>query len=155
MTSASCSAIRLVYGEHGFADDADVARLGLRDWHAGYATGTRSSWKTRQRCEQAVVCQVIVSEDTPDFHAISEFLRRHLAAFEFLFVEVLRLAGASGLLKVEWLALDGTKIKPFSEIASGHGLVSSLAMGYDRRQTGELRRQHELRKLLAQAATAD
>ncbi|MCX7423615.1 MAG: transposase, partial [Planctomycetia bacterium] len=31
----------------------------------GYATGTRSSRKIMQRCEQDVVCRVIVGGDTP------------------------------------------------------------------------------------------
>ena len=72
-----------------------------------YAMGTRSSRKIMVRCEQDVACRVIVGEDTPDFRAISEFRRRHVAAFETLFVEVLKLASASGLLKVGRLALDG------------------------------------------------
>ena len=53
-----------------------------------------------QRCEQDVACHVILGEDMPDFHAISEFRRRHIATPEKLFVEVLNLASASGLLKV-------------------------------------------------------
>ena len=113
----------------------------------GYATGTRSSRKIMQRCEQDVACRVIVGEDTPDFHAISEFRRRHLAAFETLFVEVLRLASASGLLKVGRLALDGTKIKAN---ASRH-----KAMSYDRMQTEEVRLQNEIRELLSQAEAED
>ena len=60
------------------------------------ATGTRSSRKIRQRCEQDVACRVIVGEDAPDFHAISEFRLRHLDAFEKLFVEVLELVSRSG-----------------------------------------------------------
>ena len=112
-----------------------------------YATGTRSSRKIMSRCEQDVACRVIVGEDTPDFHAISEFRRRHLAAFEKLFVEVLKLASASGLLKVGRLALDGTKIKAN---ASRH-----KAMSYDRMQTEEIRLQQEIRELLAQAESED
>ena len=46
------------------------------------------------QCKQDVVCRVIVGEDVPDFHAISEFRRRHLAAFQTLFVEVLRVSAA-------------------------------------------------------------
>ena len=80
-------------------------------------------------------------------HAISEFRRRHLAAFETLFVEVLRLASASGLLKVGRLALDGTKIKAN---ASRH-----KAMSYDRRQIEEVRLQNEIRELLSQAESED
>ena len=68
---------------------------------------------------------------------------------------MLRLASASGLLKVGCLALDGTKIKAFSEIASRHGLSSNRAMSYDRMQTEEARLQQEIRDLLAQAETED
>ena len=112
-----------------------------------YATGTRSSRKIMTRCEQDVACRVIVGEDVPDFHAISEFRRRHIAAFEKLFVEVLKLASASGLLKVGRLALDGTKIKAS---ASRH-----KAMSYERMQTEEVRLQEEIRELLAQAEAED
>ena len=117
-----------------------------------YATGTRSSRKIMTRCEQDVACRVIVGEDLPEFHAISEFRRRHLAAFEQLFVEVLKLASALGLLKVGRLALDGTKIKAN---ASRHGLVSNRAMSYDRMQTEEARLQQEIGELLAQAESED
>ncbi len=112
-----------------------------------YATGTRSSRKIMQRCEQDVACRVIVGEDPPDFHAISEFRRRHLATFETLFIEVLKLAAASGLLKLGRIALDGTKIKAN---ASRH-----KAMSYDRMQTDEVRLQQEIRDLLAQAEADD
>ena len=62
---------------------------------------------------------------------------------------MLKLASASGLLKVGRLALDGTKIKAFLEIASRHGLGSNRAMSYDRRQTEEVRLQNEIRERLA------
>ncbi len=96
-----------------------------------------------------------LSLEMKDRHAISEFRRRHVEAFEKLFAEVLRLASASGLLKVGRLALDGTKIKAFSEIASRHGLVSNRAMSYDRMLTEEARLQQEVRELLAQAEAED
>ncbi len=112
-----------------------------------YATGTRSSRKIMQRCEQDVACRVIVGEDPPDFRAISEFRRRHLATFETLFVEVLKLAATSGLLKLGRIALDGTKIKAN---ASRH-----KAMSYDRMPTEEARLQQEIRELLAQAEADD
>ena len=111
--------------------------------------GTRSSRKIRPRCEQDVACHVIVGEDLPDFPAIREFRRRHIAAFEKLFVEVLKRASASGLLKVGRRALDGTKIKAFSEIASRH-----KAMSYDRRPTEEARWPPEIRDLPARAEDA-
>jgi len=68
---------------------------------------------------------------------------------------VLRLCQESGLLKVGRLALDGTKIKAFSEIASRHGLVSNRAMSYDRMTTDELRLPAEIAELLKQAQATD
>jgi len=59
----------------------------------------------------------------------------------------LKLASASGLLKVGRLALDGTKIKAN---ASRH-----KAMSYDRMQTEEARLQQEIRDLLSQAESED
>ena len=63
---------------------------------------------------------------------------------------MLRLASASGRLKLGRLALDGTKIKAFSEIASRH-----KAMSYDRMRIEEARLQQEIRELLAQAEAED
>ena len=68
---------------------------------------------------------------------------------------MLRLASASGLLKLGRLALDGTQIKAFSEIASRHGLVSNRALSYGRMQTEEARLPPEIRELLAQAESED
>jgi hypothetical protein len=82
-----------------------------------------------------------------DRHAISEFRRRHIAAFEKLFVEVLKLASAPGLLKVGRLAFDGMKIKAN---ASRHKAVS-----YERMQADEVRLQNEIRELLAQTEVED
>jgi hypothetical protein len=87
-----------------------------------------------------------------DRHAISEFRRRHFAAFEKLFVEVLKLASTSGLLKVGRLAFDGMKIKAN---ASRHALYSNRAMSYERMPTDEVRLQNEIRELLAQAEAED
>ena len=78
-----------------------------------------------------------------------------MAESQKLFVAVLRLASASGLLKLGRLALDGTQIKAFSEIASRHGLVSNRAPSYGRMQTEEARLPPEIRELLAQAESED
>ncbi len=111
------------------------------------ATGTRSSRRIMPRCAQDVACRVIVGEDVPDFRAISEFRRRHLGAFETLFVEVLKLAAASGLLKPGRIALDGTKIQANAS--------RRKALSYDRLPTEEVRLQTEIRELPAQAEAED
>ena len=60
MTNASCAAIRPA------VEDNTDPRMMLTLLIFGDATGTRSSRKIRQRCEQDVACRVIVGGDTPD-----------------------------------------------------------------------------------------
>ena len=112
-----------------------------------YCIGVFSSRKIAARCETDVAFRVIVGDNIPDFRTISEYRRRHLAEFQHLFVEVLRLCRESGLLKVGRLALDGTKIKAN---ASRH-----KAMSYDRMVAEEKRLQAEIDELLKQAQAAD
>ena len=112
-----------------------------------YCIGVFSSRKIVARCETDVAFRVIVGDNIPDFRTVSEYRRRHLAEFQHLFGEVLRLCRESGLLKVGRLALDGTKIKAN---ASRHKAIS-----YDRMQAEEKRLQAEIDELLKQAQVAD
>ena len=77
----------------------------------GYATGTFSSRRLMARCETDVAFRVIVGQDIHDFRTISDFRKRHLAALEGFFVDVLKLCARAGLVKVGRLALDGSKVK--------------------------------------------
>lgn len=113
----------------------------------GYATGTFSSRRLMARCETDVAFRVIVGEDIPDFRTISDFRKRHLAALEGLFVDVLKLCAQAGLVKVGRIALDGSKVKAN---ASRH-----KAMSYDYMLKEEQRLKEEIKSLLAQAAEAD
>jgi len=76
-----------------------------------YCTGVFSFRKIMARCQSDAAFRVIVGEDIPDFRTISDFRRIHLPVMQDLFVEVLKLCRATGLLKVGRLALDGTKSK--------------------------------------------
>jgi transposase len=113
----------------------------------GYATGTFSSRRLMARCETDVAYRVLVGEDIPDFRTISDFRKRHLAALEGLFVDVLRLCARAGLVKVGRIALDGSKVKAN---ASRH-----KAMSYDYMLKEEQRLKKEIKALLAQAEEAD
>jgi transposase len=112
-----------------------------------YATGTRSSRKIMRRCQADVACRIIVGEDIPDFHTISNFRKIHLARLETLFVEVLKLCALAGLTKVGTIALDGTKVKAN---ASRH-----KAMSYERMQQEEKRLKDEVARLLSEAEATD
>ena len=118
-----------------------------------------------QRCVTDAAFRVIVGEDLPGFRRVAEYRARHLKPLQALFLEVLMLCRAAGLLKVGRLSLDGTKIQAFSEIASRHGLVSNRlvsnrlvsnrAMSDDRRGPEAERLQQEIHALLARADSAD
>ena len=75
-----------------------------------YGVGVRSSRKIAAACERNLAFRAIVGKAAPDFRTISDFRKIHLAAFEKMFVEVLRLAGAMGMVKLGNLSTDGTKM---------------------------------------------
>ncbi|MBI4011431.1 MAG: transposase [Candidatus Rokubacteria bacterium] len=84
----------------------------------GYATGVRSSRRLARGCVEDVAFRVLAVNNAPDFRALSEFRRRHLAALGALFQQVLRLCRQAGLVKLGTVALDSTKIKgPASRFA--------------------------------------
>ena len=65
-----------------------------------YSVGVRSSRRIAAACERNLAFRAIVGEDRPDFRTISDFRKIHLAALRPLFLEVLRLAGEMGMVKL-------------------------------------------------------
>jgi transposase len=112
-----------------------------------YAVGIYSSRRIARACAERTDFLMIVALDAPDFRTISEFRRRHLAALSGLFVQVLRLAAAAGLVKLGHVALDGTKIRAN---ASKH-----KAMSYRRMIEREKELAAEVARWLEAAAAAD
>jgi transposase len=112
-----------------------------------YAVGIYSSRRIAKACIERVDFMAIVALDAPDFRTISEFRRRHLAALSALFVQVLKLCEAAGLVKLGHVALDGTKIKAN---ASKH-----KAMSYERMSKREAELQAEVDSWLKAAEAAD
>jgi len=113
----------------------------------GYATGVRSSRKLEQRCAADVNFMFLTGQARPDHKTISEFRRRHLAAFSALFVEVLELCAAAGLVKLGRVALDGTKLRAN---ASKH-----KAMSYGRMLKTEAELAAEVAAILDEAEAID
>ena len=66
----------------------------------GYCIGVCSSRKIAAACERNLAFLAIVGDDAPDFRTISDFRKIHLGAFKPLFLEVLRLAGEMGMVKI-------------------------------------------------------
>ena len=74
-----------------------------------YATGVFSSRKIARKVDEDVAFRVLAGGNRPDFRTVNSFRRDSLEMFKKLFVEVVRLAKRTGLLKLGTVALDGTK----------------------------------------------
>ena len=72
-----------------------------------YSVGVFSSRKIAAACERNLAFLAIVGPDRPDFRTISEFRKHHAAAMRPLFIEVLRVAGELGMVKLGNLSTDG------------------------------------------------
>src|SRR5450759_4777019 len=70
-------------------------RLMLKVLLYGYATGVTSSRKLEERLASDVGFMFLAGQARPDHKTIAEFRRRHLAAFEGLFLTALRLCQAA------------------------------------------------------------
>ena len=95
----------------------------------GYSRGLYSSRQLARACDERVDVMAVTGLNRPDFRTIADFRKRHLAALSDLFVQVLRLCRAAGLVQLGHVAVDGTKLKAN---ASRH-----KAMSYGRMKTAE------------------
>jgi transposase len=112
-----------------------------------YCVGIFSSRRIQRRLAEDVAFRVLAADNAPDFRTIADFRRRHLAALEGLFVQVLRLAREAGALSVGRVAIDGSKIRAN---ASKH-----KAMSYGRMVEKERQLEQEVHHLLTQAEATD
>jgi transposase len=75
-----------------------------------YAIGERSSRRIERRCHEDVAVRVITANQAPDHTTIARFRQRHERALGELFGDVLELCAEAGLVQVEVIAVDGTKV---------------------------------------------
>ncbi len=112
-----------------------------------YCVGVFSSRKIARACERNLAFLAIVGTERPDFRTISLFRKTHLDAFADVFVQVLRLAQAAGLVRLGTIAVDGTKVQGN---ASRH---KAMSYGYMTKEEARLRA--EIDALLKQAQEVD
>jgi transposase len=98
-----------------------------------YCVGVFSSRKIALACERNLAFIAIVGQERPDFRTISDFRKLHLDAFKDVFVQVIRLAGEAGLVKLGNVSTDGTKIQGN---ASRH---KAMSYGYMKKEVERLR----------------
>src|SRR5437764_5853190 len=98
-----------------------------------YCVGVFSSRKLALACERNLAFLAIVGAERPDFRTISDFRKLHLEAFKAVFVQVVRLAGAAGLVQLGNVSTDGTKIQGN---ASRH---KAMSYGYMKKEVERIR----------------
>jgi len=109
--------------------------------------GVFSSRKIAQACERNLAFIALVGTERPDFRTISDDRTLHLEAFREVFVQVLRIAGEAGMVKLGNVATDGTTIQGN---ASRHTAMSSGSM---RKEADRLR--EDIEALVTQAHQQD
>jgi len=103
------SAIYQEYGPKGGTPIAPEILLGLLVY--GYATGVFSSRALERATYESIPFRFLAGNFHPDHDTIAHFRSRFLAQIGPLFVQVLEQAVSQGVLMVEDLSLDGTKIQ--------------------------------------------
>ena len=113
----------------------------------GYATGVFSSRKLEKAAYDSIAFRYICANTNPDHDTIASFRKRFLKELGALFVEILVVAEAMGLVKLGTVSLDGTKIKAN---ASKH---KALSWDYANRLEAQLKQ--EVEELMRLAEEAD
>ncbi len=119
------SAVYYSYVEASGAPPYDPSMM-LKLLLYGYSTGVTSSREMERRCRLDVAFRWLAANSAPDYRSIARFRRRHLAALDDLFTQVLVLCCEAGLVKLGRVALDGTKLRTS---ASRHKAMSYGRLG--------------------------
>jgi transposase len=101
-------------GRPGY-DPRDLLKLYLY----GYLQPVRSSRRLEAECRRNVEVMWLQGRLTPDYKSIAEFRRVHRDAVTAAGAELVRMARQVGLVKGEWVAIDGSK---FRAVSSAQGV---------------------------------
>lgn len=96
-------------GRPGY-DPRDLLKLYLY----GYLQQVRSSRRLEAECRRNVEVMWLLGRLMPDYKSIAEFRRVHRDAVTAAGTELVRMARQVGLVKGEWVAIDGSKFRAVS-----------------------------------------
>ncbi len=145
VTQLDFAAIYARYGARGGVAYAPEVLFGLLVY--GYATGVFSTRKIERATYEAAPFRYLAGNRHPDHDTLATFRKTFLPELHDLFVQVLLLAQATGVLQLGAISLDGTKI---------HADASkSKAVSYKRLGKLEGRLRAEVEALFALGAQAD
>ena len=115
---------RLDMNELGFerAEPAETGRPGydprdlLKLYLYGYLQQIRSSRRLEAECSRNVEVMWLLGRLVPDYKSIAEFRRIHREAVAEVRAELDRFARSVGLVRGEWVAIDGSKFLAVSSV---------------------------------------
>jgi len=107
--SSFCEQIRAVEGERG--RPAHHPRLMVCLWIYAYSRGVSSAREIARLCEYDPACQWLTGMKVVNHHSLSDFRVDHGKALDKLFAEILGVLTLEGLIDLERVMHDGTKIK--------------------------------------------
>jgi len=137
-----------IYGQYAPAGGEAIAPeilLGLLFY--GYATGVFSSRKIEKATYESIPFRFIAGGLHPDHDTIANFRKTFLAEIQELFVQILLVAQAAGVLKLGNLSLDGSRIH--ADASKSH------AVSYGRLVELEAELKREVQELLNLGEQAD
>jgi len=100
-------------GRPGY-DPRDLLKLYLY----GYLQQIRSSRRLESECRRNIELMWLLGRLVPDHKTIAEFRRMHHEAVTAVGAELVRFARSVGLVKGEWVAIDGSKFRAVSSARS-------------------------------------
>src|SRR3984957_192478 len=115
---------KLVMSELGFerAQAAETGRPGydprdlLKLYLYGYLNQIRSSRRLEAECRRNVELMWLLGRLYPDHKSIAEFRRVHREAVTAAGATLVRFAKSCGLIRGEWIAIDGSKFRAVASI---------------------------------------
>lgn len=119
---------RLDMEELGFvrAEAAETGRPGydprdlLKLYLYGYLHQVRSSRRLEAECQRNIEVMWLLGRLVPDHKSIAEFRRLHRDAVRGAGAELIAFARTIGLVRGEWVAIDGSKFRAVSSSQSVH-----------------------------------
>jgi transposase len=104
------------------SEPADTGRPGydpralLKLYLYGYLNQIRSSRRLEAECRRNVEVMWLLERLYPDYKSIAEFRRMHHEAVTAAGAELVRFAKSCGLIRGEWVAVDGSKFRAVASI---------------------------------------
>ena len=97
--------------EGGAGQSSFDPRMLMSLWIYGYSQGVSSARELSRMCEWEPGCQWLTGMEGVNYHGLADFRVQHKEVLDEIFVQVLGLLSAEGLVELKRVMQDGTKVK--------------------------------------------